>query len=215
MPGVCACHEINPVAHVRVEENHRRLSGAAQRLCVGKRLEDSLHIVAGSDEGIPAEGFPFRFQVALARHLVHGAVNLLVIPVRHGNEPVQAVVGGEHRRFPDLSFLALPVSAHDIGEGRIFVQPLAQRDAGRGGKALPEGTGGLGDARKILPDRRMALQARSEFSECVQFLHREIARSGEEGIINRGEMTGREDEYILVFSGAGPSRRIVSHDFGK
>ena len=91
---------------------------------------------------------------------------------------------GEHAGFPDLAFLGLAVTAQAEDEIVILVQFLAEGEAAGGGQALTQGTGGLEDAGKALPDGRMALQAGAELTEGGEFRHREITGAGQHGVVH-------------------------------
>ena len=212
MPFVGAGHEVHAVTHVRIEEDHHRFAAAAEGLGVGEGLQDGRHIMAVGDEGVPAKGFPLGLEVALAGHVVDIPVNLLVVPVGHGDQVVQPMMGGEQGRFPDLAFFTFPVAAEDVGEMRVAVQPFSEGDAGRGGETLAEGAGCLGDAREAAPDGRVTLEPGAEFAESGEFFDRDVAHAGEDGVIHRGQVAGGQDEDILILAVPGPGGRIMLHD---
>ena len=124
------------------------------------------------------------------------------------------MVDGEHAGFPDLAFFGLAVAAEAIDEVVIAAELLAEGHAGRGGETLAEGTGGLEDAREVLADGRVALQAGAELTEGRELRHREVAGAGQFRIINRSEVSGGEDEHILSLAVAAPGGRVVLHHVG-
>ena len=138
-------------------------------------------------------------------------VDLLAVPVGHGDEVVQLVEHGEHAGFPDLAFLGFAVTAEAEDEVVVLVQLLAEGEAAGGGKALAQGTGGLEDAGETLADGRVALQAGTESTEGGEFRHREVTGTGKHGVVHGRHVAGGEDEHVLSLAVTGPRGRILLH----
>ena len=112
MPLVGACHKVYTVAHLGLEEYHLRLAvGVA---CNLECIEYALVVVAVGDDDIPSERAPLLAEVLDAGDGVGRTVNLLAVPVGECYEIVHFVVYCPHTCFPDLSFLALTVTAEHI-----------------------------------------------------------------------------------------------------
>lgn len=119
-PGRCAADE-----HPWAAERERPVrSGGRQR--PGNRAG----IVAVQVGGGPAEGLPLRGDRLDRRDRVHGTVDLGVVRVDQDREPVQAVVGGEHRGLPDLALLQLAVAEQGEDPGATAGETIGEREPG-------------------------------------------------------------------------------------
>ena len=199
------------MTHLCLEQNHVGFSAALAGLGQLKGFLDGVVVVTVGHNHVPAPGFPFGGQVAFAGYLVHGTVNLLAVPVCHGNEVVQFVEYGEHAGFPNLAFLGFAVSAEAVDKVIVLVQLFAQCQAAGGAQALAQGTGSLEDAGKSLAYGRVALQAGAHLAEAAQLTGREITGTGEDGIVHRGHVTGAQDEHVLSLAIACPGGGILVH----
>ena len=207
-----AGHEVHAVTHLGLEEDHRGLAAALAGLSQFEGLLDGIEVMAFGDDDVPVPGRPLGGEVTFTGYLGDGAVDLLAVPVGHGDEVVQLVEHGEHAGFPNLAFLGFAVTAQAIDEVVVLVQLLAEGETAGGGQALAQGTGGLEDAGEFPPHGGMALEAGTVGTESGEFAHRKITGTGEDGVIHRGHVTGGKDEHVLSFAVPGPCGWILFHD---
>ena len=115
VPLVRTGHEVDSVTHLRLEEDHRRALGGDVFLRLCKGTQDGVEVVAVGDDDVPAEGGPLRVQRFNGGDRGGRTVDLLAVPVGHGDQVAELVVHREHGGFPNLSFLRLAVAAEDVG----------------------------------------------------------------------------------------------------
>ena len=116
-----------------------------------------------------------------------------------------------HRGLPDLTFLAFAVAHQHVDSAGIAVQLLSERHAGSGGKTLSERAGGKEHAGEMVCHSRMSLESCAETAESGEFADREVAGARENAVVDRGEMSCRDDEHILSLAFTCPCLRVVTH----
>ena len=95
----------------------------------------------------------------------------------------------------------------------VSVHLLGQGQAGGHGNALSQRAGGLGDTRQALAHGGMALQAGTQLAKGAQFAHREVPGTGQDRIINGGQVAGGEDELVLSLAVTLPGGGVMVHHF--
>ena len=94
-----------------------------------QNVDDFLHVVAVDVANFPAERRELLGKVAWIAYLLCIAVNLQAVAIDDCDQVVELVVRGEHRRLPNLAFLAFAIA--EEGEHAMFVaiEPQARRKA--------------------------------------------------------------------------------------
>ena len=203
------------MAHFRMPEDHHRGAEAAAGTGFLEDPLDVREIVSVAFQDGPAESFPFAAQVAQAGDVFDAAVDLLMVPVGHGDQVVHIIVGGRHRILPDLAFLAFTVTNEDIDGMGVAFHPFGHGRTEGHRQALAQRTGRLVDARQVLVHRRMTLEAGAVTAEGGQFSDREIAPAREQAVEHGGNVAGREEELVKAFPVAAPVLRRDVHFFEK
>ena len=94
----------------------------------------------------------------------------------------------EHRRLPDLAFLALAVAEYGINAVILLIDLRGERHTASGGNALSERTGAHIDARSTL-HIGMTLEHCAHMTEHLQLLPVKIALERQNGVQTRATMT--------------------------
>ena len=201
---------------VAAEHDHRRLvldtHGPAQRsvdlVGVVGDLAQVLHV--------PAVGLEALGHVVAVGQLGR-AVDADVVVVVDVDEPAQAEVAGEGRRFVADALLEIAVAADDervvvadLGTEASPQPALGDAHAHGVGEALSEGTGGDLDARRVV-HLGMSRRATLPLAELLEILQGEpVAGQVEHGVLQDAGVARRENEAVAVRPrGIG---RVVAHD---
>ena len=195
MPSGNVFHEADAFALDGVGDDDGRLAGAS--LCLFKRFDDLLHVVAVDGDDIPSEAAILFFERLDVHHVFHPAVDLQAVAVDDADQVVELEMARFHRSFPDLAFLLLAVS-HDAEDVVIFlVQPGGERDANGDAQALAERSGGDFDAGQLEPVR-MPLKRRIQLAQERDVFLRAEAGEGEAEIEARRLVSRRPDDAVAV-----------------
>src|SRR5690606_13674509 len=101
------------------------------------------------------------------------------VVVNDRGQVVEAVPGRDECRFPDLSFLQLPVAEDDPGVEILARELGAERHADAGGESLAQRAGGHVQARQAR-QVRMPLQARIDLVGGRELVDRVMTAAGED-----------------------------------
>ena len=163
----------------------------------GERTQHVGDVVAAALDHVPVERAPFLGQRLDPHDVFDVAVDLLVVVVDDAAEMVEPVMGGEHRRLPDLTLLLLPVAHHAIDPARMVVDARRHGDAAAHRESLPERAGRDLDAGRVMC-RRMTLRVAVEGAELHQVAQRKVAALRHQRIDHRRDMADREMPVIAA-----------------
>ena len=112
--------------------------GSCSARARSKARRHGVDVVAVDPLGVPAEGLELGQQRLEAQHLGRGAVGLHVVDVDDGDQVVELVVPGRHRRLPDRALVELAVGEQAVDEGRRLLALQRQAEADRERQAVAQ-----------------------------------------------------------------------------
>jgi hypothetical protein len=195
VPSGNILHEADAPALHGIGKNHHRLvlDGSSD----GKGLHQLLHIVAVDAQHLPAKGGVFCGQRLHLHYILHPAVNLQPIDVNDGDDIVELVVAGLHRRLPNLPLLLLAVAHQAEDLVRFLVEPRGQRHAHGDAQALAQRTGGDLDSGQLQP-MRMPLKARVQLAQRHHIVDLAEAGEAQADIERRRLVPSRPDNAVAI-----------------
>ena len=148
------------------------------------RAHNLIGVVAVDRLHMPAEGSPFVLQRLERIDLLRIAVDLHFIVIGKGDERIEAPSARKHGGLPNLALVTFAVADDGINRIRQMVHLNRERHSDRGGKALPQRTGGHIDADGA-PHIAVAGEHGAGAVQGIEKLYREIALQRQRGIQGR------------------------------
>ena len=141
MPFVGAFHKIDTFTHDRMHHNADRFALAGHCFRFFQRGHHIIHIIPVHFKGGPAKCFKFLTDISQFHDLISRTVDLLTVPVDGGDQVINLMVGREHDRFPNLSFIQFTVTMQGEDEVLFTVKSFCQSGPDGYAHALSQGTG--------------------------------------------------------------------------
>ena len=161
-------------------------------------MDNLVHIVAVDFIYVKTKGFKFLAQVTVRHNFVRRTIELQIVVIDENNQVIQFVFVRRIGSFPDFPFLGFAVT-DDYEYTIVFIIPFAcQCHADATSQALTERARRNIDARAFL-HIRMALQDRSFFPQCMEYIKGEVSQCCQSRVLNGAYMAFRQDEPVPVF----------------
>jgi hypothetical protein len=132
-----------------VHNDHMRATG--DRFGLIYRFADGLDVMTVDPLDMPVERGPFVFKLLDTHDFVGQSVDLHLVVVREGDEPIGFEMSGGHGGFPVLTFLTFTVADTGIHPVIMAVQTLSESDAHSRRETLTQGAGGHINAGSPVP----------------------------------------------------------------
>ena len=204
VPAVLVLDERDALALLRRRDDGQGLPRHGCR----ERRQNGLGVVPVDRQRLPAEGGEAG-AVRLGIVAVHRALALAeTVDVDDGDQVVELLVRRQRRRLPHRAFGGLAVAEQHVDSRRVALALERQRRADAHRESLAERSGGRDRAGE--PGRGMALEIAVDAAQSQQALHRNRSRLRPRGIEQRGRVSLREHEAVVV--GMRRIVRMVAHD---